>query len=105
MRVLIVGRSQAVLNQILPLLRGDGFEAFSTVADDEAVAHLASGNVDAVVIGMGVQGESRQRIRSAAPARVAVIEGALGDKSLENYVRQELLPALRRAKAGEPTEG
>jgi hypothetical protein len=79
------------------MTRRSGFEAVGTLIDDEAVAQLEPGNVGAIVIGGGVQGKSRRQIRSVADSKqIAVIDGALGDKDIETYVQQELLPVLRR---------
>lgn len=45
MTTLVIARAQQVIDTVLAVLRGDGFDAEGTTADDEALARLAAGNV------------------------------------------------------------
>lgn len=96
MTTLIVARAQQVIDTVLTVLHGDGFDAEGTTADDAALARLAAGDVTTVVIGGGVEPASRQTLRQACTTHhVKVIEGALGDRDVPTYVRQEIEPRLR----------
>jgi hypothetical protein len=98
MTVLVIARAQAALDRVVPLIRAGGIEAGSTTSNDEAVRQLESGAVSALVIGGGVEESSRIRLRDVAKRKgTVVIDGALRGKSPEDYVRQDLLPALRSA--------
>jgi CheY-like chemotaxis protein len=97
MSVLIVAREQAALYRVQSLLRRGGINATTTTNDDEAIGQMESGADSAVVVGGGVEERSRRRIRSVADSKgISVIDGALRGKDPEVYVRDELLPALRR---------
>jgi hypothetical protein len=100
MTTLVVARAQQVIDTVLAVLRGDGFEAEGTTADDEALARLAAGDVTRVVIGGGVEPSSRQVLRQVCTSHdVKVIEGALGDRDVTTYVRQEIEPWLREGSS------
>jgi hypothetical protein len=97
MTVLIVAREPAVLGHIVSLVGKAGIDARSTTNDDDAIAQLEAGGVTSLVIGGGVEEASKQRLRSvAARTTTDVVQGALRGKDPEIYVRDELLPALRR---------
>jgi uncharacterized membrane protein len=96
MTTLVVARAQQVIDAVLAVLRGDGFDAEGITADDEALARLAAGDVTTVVIGGGVEPASRRALRQACSTHdVKIIEGALGDRDVTTYVRQEIEPRLR----------
>jgi hypothetical protein len=98
MQVLVLARAQALLDRVVPLLRKEGVAALGTTSDEDAVARLEAGGVTALVIGGGVEPTSRERLRAAAGG-TPVIDGALRGREAEAYVRDELVPALRRAAA------
>lgn len=98
MRTLVIARGQRALDAVLAVLRGDGFDAFGTTADDEALAQLEAGDIMAVIIGGGVEQASRESLRQAAEAHHAtVIEGALGNRDVQTYIQTEVEPRLRDA--------
>jgi hypothetical protein len=97
MPVLVIARAQAVLDRVMPLIQRGGIDAVSAVSDDDAITRLESGEITALVIGGGVEEQSRQRLRSLADSMgTRVIDGALRGKDPEEYVRDELLPTLQR---------
>jgi hypothetical protein len=101
MTVLVVARQPAVIDRIVPLLRAAGIDANGTASEDDAVTRLAAGDITALVIGGGVADAARKLLHSAAEcAEVPVVEGALHGHDPEAYVRDELLPALRRLTLG-----
>jgi ABC-type amino acid transport substrate-binding protein len=96
MSVLLVARGRTTLDHIAMLLKNSGIDAVSTTSDDEAIKQLEAGRVDALVIGGGVGEFPAQHLRSVAERNGAqVIRGALRGKNTEDYVRNELLQALR----------
>ncbi|HZA17700.1 MAG TPA: hypothetical protein VE645_12585 [Pseudonocardiaceae bacterium] len=100
MTTLVIARAQQVIDTVLAVLRGDGFDAEGTTADDEALTRLASGEVMTVVIGGGVESSSRQVLRQVCTTHdVSVIEGALGDRDVTTYVQQEIEPFLRKGSS------
>jgi hypothetical protein len=99
MTVLVVARGTALIDRILPLINAGGVRAFATTEDDEALENLETGEISTLVIGGGVERESRHRLQSAAEQNgVRVIEGHARGKDPEAYVRDELLPALERTE-------
>lgn len=58
-KVLIIGRHAEMLNKITELLRQNGYNAIGTTANEDAISTFKSDTFDAVVIGGGVDSESR----------------------------------------------
>jgi diphthamide synthase (EF-2-diphthine--ammonia ligase) len=97
MREMIVAREQAAVDRVVALVHDEGLDIMGTTSDEEALDRLESRTVGGLVIGGGVQEESRQRLQSAAERKgIAVIRGALAGKDPEAYVRDELVPRLRQ---------
>ena len=67
-----------------------------TTSVGQAISQIASGRVEAVVIGGSVNDEDRHRLTAAAEARgISVIPVALHEADLREYTEEELLPQLR----------
>ena len=66
MKVLLVGRHQAMMDTALSVLHNAGFEATGALTDDHALREIASGIFRVVTIGGGVETASRERLKSAA---------------------------------------
>ena len=98
MKILLVARSKDFLKKVAHFLEGYHYETVVIMSDDEAVAQLQTGSISGMVIGGGVDQESEERLRSVASENdVWVVKGALGDKDIETYVRDELVFALNQA--------
>jgi hypothetical protein len=96
MRVLILGRMQSAMDKVLPIVRGAGFDVVGFLTDEEAIENLRSSEPAAVLFGGSVEESSRQRLRLVAGEVGAhVIEVEKGDKQIEHYVRDEVIPRLR----------
>jgi heme-degrading monooxygenase HmoA len=96
-RAMIVAREQATVDRVVSLVREEGLDIMGTTSDEEALGRLESGAVGGLVIGGGVQEESRQRLRSVADQKgIAVVRGALAGKDPGVCVRDELVPQLRQ---------
>lgn len=95
MKALVIGRGQRVVDTVLAAIWADGFDAVGVTTDADAVAHLRSGSITTLVIGGGVEQDSRESLRQEASANgVTVIESPLGNRDVASYVRQEIRPRL-----------
>lgn len=90
MKVLVLGRQQAIMDEILPLIQSEGFEAVGVLTDQEAIANLRNGNFNVVVVGGGIENDSREKIRLTATET--------NTKFLEIYGPNSLLPKLLELK-------
>lgn len=98
MSTLVVARRKQLIDAVLVVLRGDGFDAAGTTDDNEALTLLEAGGVTALVIGGGVEQAARATLMQAGAACGAtVIEGALAGRDVETYVREDIEPRLRNA--------
>lgn len=64
-KILIIGRHQDLMQKILLLLKKNGYEADGTSSNDEAVALFPQKKYDAVIIGGGVDNESKYYFETA----------------------------------------
>ncbi|KUL51411.1 hypothetical protein ADL22_06340 [Streptomyces sp. NRRL F-4489] len=98
MRTLVLGRTPARVADVLATLRADGFEAAGVSTDEEARKLLESEEFGVLIIGGGVEPDSRAAMKElAAERRVRrVIDGALTEP-FDAYVRREFEPLIREA--------
>ncbi|MCX5138614.1 MULTISPECIES: hypothetical protein [unclassified Streptomyces] len=96
MRTLVLGRTPARVTDVLATLRADGFDAEGMSTDEEARKLLAAGEFGVLIIGGGVEPDSRAALKEfAAEHRVRrVIDGALS-APFDAYVRREFEPLIR----------
>ncbi|WP_326668457.1 hypothetical protein [Streptomyces sp. NBC_01257] len=96
MRTLVLGRTPARVTDVLATLRADGFDAEGVSTDEEARKRLAAGEFGVLIIGGGVEPDSRAALKEfAAEHRVRrVIDGALS-APFDAYVRREFEPLIR----------
>ena len=66
MKVLILARDQTLIDRMVAYLRGDGLDPAGTTNDDEALTRVWAGEIETLVIGGGVDEESRLRLVSEA---------------------------------------
>lgn len=62
-RILIIGRHADLLVRVVDLLNQQGYHAIGKMTNDEAIAIFASQPFDAVIIGGGVDDNSRALFR------------------------------------------
>src|SRR5699024_9269093 len=112
MTVLLVGGAQAMLEAVLAAVRDEGITpAHGTIAPDEAHTKIAAGQVRALVIGGGIDDQTREALRQQAQdVGVPVVESGLHGRDPTHYVHEDLAPQLRklggtsaRAEEGEDT--
>ncbi|MFB7711968.1 hypothetical protein [Streptomyces sp. NPDC056105] len=98
MRTLVLGRTPARVTEVLATLRADGFDAEGVSTDEEALKLLETEEFGVLIIGGGVEPESRAAISQfAAERRVRrVIDGAL-TAPFDAYVRREFEPLIQEA--------
>ncbi|MEU2552177.1 hypothetical protein ABZ589_10805 [Streptomyces sp. NPDC013313] len=98
MRTLVLGRTPARVTEVLATLRADGFDAEGVSTDEEARELLESEEFGVLIIGGGVEQDSRAALKEfAGKHRVRrVIDGAL-TKPFDAYVRREFEPLIREA--------
>jgi hypothetical protein len=100
MTALVIGRMESIVSAAIATLREEGFDAVGVTRDGDAVSHLSTGKITAMVIGGGVGWMSRRALRKAAQAQgVVVIQGGTGGQDIVAYVRQQVVPGLRAAGA------
>jgi hypothetical protein len=96
MIVLTIGRDQAVVDTAADTLRANGFDVVGTVADAAALAVLDTGEITNLIIGGGVEPDSRAALKErAAEYAVTVLEAQRGGRGIEEYVNDVVIPALR----------
>ncbi|MEV0847444.1 hypothetical protein AB0J21_16510 [Streptomyces sp. NPDC049954] len=102
MQTLVLGRTPARVSQVLATLRADGFEAQGASTDEEARTLLAAERFGVLVIGGGVEPDSRTAIKEFAARHGVrrVIDGAL-TAPFDAYVRREFEPLIREAASSE----
>ncbi|WP_063044825.1 hypothetical protein [Nocardia pseudovaccinii] len=97
MKVLAVGRGQAVVDTATELLRANGYAAVGTIADAEALRVLDTGEITNLIIGGGVEPNSRAALkRKAADRHVTVHEAERGGRGIEDYLNEVVIPTLDR---------
>lgn len=92
-RILVVGRHPEVMHRVLALIASAGHVAVGALTDDEAMASLKGEPPDALVLGGGVEPDSKQALAAAfseaRPGR-PVIEHFGGPQGLLEHLQQRL---------------
>lgn len=92
LRMLVVGRHASILARATALLEGADYVVAGALTDDDATRLMASG-FDALLLGGGVEPDSRTRLRAAfeaaSPGR-PVIEHYGGPHGLLDHVNRIL---------------
>ena len=63
--VLIIGRHQQIMDRVVTVLQGNSFEIYYSLTNQGAVDLLNQHKIDVVIIGGGVDIESREMLKSA----------------------------------------
>lgn|SRR5690554_1433698 len=99
MKVLILGRLQRVMDNVIKILEDAEVKADGVLTDEEAYTLLESNDYKAIVIGGGIGQQARDNIRSIAiQKKVEIIEVILGNYSVEDYYRNNIVPRLVQSK-------
>ncbi|MHB9756618.1 hypothetical protein ACYBSK_19800 [Streptomyces sp. BYX5S] len=96
MRTLVLGRTPARVTEVLGTLHADGFDAAGVSTDEEARSLLETGEFAVLIIGGGVEPDSRTAMKDLAAAHGVrrMIDGAL-TAPFDAYVRREFEPRIR----------
>ncbi|MEV5839053.1 hypothetical protein [Nocardia sp. NPDC052112] len=97
MKVLAIGRAQHVVDTAAELLRANGFATVGTTSDAEALRVLDTGEITDLIIGGGVESDSRAALKQkAAVQQVTVHEARRGGRGIEEYLNNVVIPTLER---------
>lgn len=92
-RILVVGRQPEIMLKVKALLESAGYVPLGALVDGEAIELMKSADIDALLIGGGVEANSRasliQAFKVAKPGR-PIIEHFGGPHGLLDSVRRNL---------------
>jgi len=93
----VLGRERQMVDASVGLIEASGFKAVGVTRDEEALSELDSGRFIAVLVGGGVEPESRTPLREhAAPHGTVVIEARRDPaQTVQEHVRHVILPRLQ----------
>ncbi|MEV0549551.1 hypothetical protein OG308_02255 [Nocardia salmonicida] len=93
--LLAVGRGREVVDAALGYMGELGFRALGSTTDDEALAIIGRERVRVLVIGGGVEPDSRKVLTAAAEEHGAtVIQAERAGRGIEQYLAEEVVPKL-----------
>lgn len=94
--VLVLGRERHLVDASTEIIEQHGFRAVGVTADEEAFALLDTGDFAAVLVGSGVELESRPPVHAhAAPHGTAVFEARrVFGQTVHDHVRHVIVPQL-----------
>ncbi|MFD3744845.1 hypothetical protein [Nocardia sp. NPDC058633] len=96
--LLTVGRGEEVVASAIAYLEPLGFRVLGTTSDDEARAILHREQVRLLVIGGGVEADSRNALTAEATQRgTTVVQAQRAGRDLEQYLGEEIVPILEGA--------
>ncbi|WP_055589529.1 hypothetical protein [Peterkaempfera griseoplana] len=94
--VLVLGRERHLVDASTDLIEANGFNAVGVTRDEEALALLDTGRFIAVLVGSGVEWESRPPVHQhAAPHGTAVLQAQrIPMQTVQDHVRHVIVPRL-----------
>lgn len=93
--LLAVGRGREVVDAALAYVGGLGFRVLGSTSDEETLAALGRERVRLLVIGGGVEAESRKSLTAAAEEHGAtVVQAERAGRGIEQYLAEEVVPLL-----------
>jgi hypothetical protein len=94
--VLVLGRERHLVDASMSILQENGFQAIGVTRDEEAFALLDTGRFMAVLVGSGVELESRPPVKQhAAPHGTTVLEARrVFGETVQDHVRYTIVPRL-----------
>jgi hypothetical protein len=96
--VLVLGRESHLVDASTAIIEENGFHAVGVTRDEEAFALLDTGQFAAVLVGSGVEAESRPPVKKhAAPHGTVVLEAVRTPmQTVQEHVRDVIVPQLRQ---------
>lgn len=99
MKVLILGRLQRVMNNVIEILGDVGIKADGVLTNEDAYNLLESGDYKVIIIGGGIEQPVRDIIRSKTiPKGIEMIEVVVGPYTIERYYRDKIVPRILQLK-------
>ncbi|MET9358398.1 hypothetical protein ABZY14_36590 [Streptomyces sp. NPDC006617] len=94
--VLVLGRERHLVDASTDIIEAGGFNAVGVTRDEEALSLLDSGRFIAVLVGSGVEWDSRPPVREHAAAHGTVVLEArrIPMRTVQDHVRDVLVPRL-----------
>ncbi|MEW1779841.1 hypothetical protein ACWDFR_02195 [Streptomyces sp. 900105755] len=94
--VLVLGRERHLVDASTDIIEANGFTAVGVTRDAEALSLLDTGRFIAVLVGSGVEWESRPPVRRhAAPHGTVVLEAQrVPMQTVQDHVRDVIVPRL-----------
>lgn len=94
--VLVLGRERHLVDASTRIIAENGFRAVGVTQDEEAFALLDTGQFAAVLVGSGVEFESRPPVKQhAAPHGTVVLEAVrVPTQTVEDHLRESIVPQL-----------
>jgi hypothetical protein len=89
--ILVIGRHQFIMDRVIPLLKAHNYNAYSVATDQEAIDFVKNNKVDAVLIGGGVEDESRKLFHTefiSINPNIKIIDASL--KTLLEDLKEQL---------------
>lgn len=94
--LLVIGRGQSVVDTAIAYIDGLGYRVLGTTLDEEALDILDREQVRFLVIGGGVETESRKTLTAKADERgTTAVAAKRAGRDVEQYLADEVVPALR----------
>ncbi|MEU5404891.1 hypothetical protein [Nocardia asteroides] len=94
--LLAVGRGQHVVDAAVNYVDHLGYRVLGTTTDDQARAILERETVRLLVLGGGVEPDSRTALTAWATAQgTTVIQAERRGRDIEQYLAEEVVPVLR----------
>ncbi|MEU1252051.1 hypothetical protein [Streptomyces chartreusis] len=94
--VLVLGRERHLVDASTDIIEAGGFNAVGVTRDEEALSLLDTGRFIAVLVGSGVEWESRPPVREHAAAHDTVVLEArrIPMQTVQDHVRDVIVPRL-----------
>ncbi|MBG0831917.1 hypothetical protein HS041_29850 [Planomonospora sp. ID67723] len=98
--VLVLGRERHLVDASTSIIEASGFRTVGVTRDEEAFALLDRGEFVAVLVGSGVELESRPHVkRHAAPHGTVVLQAQrVFGQTVQEHVREVIVPQLLELK-------
>ncbi|WP_020115970.1 hypothetical protein [Streptomyces canus] len=96
--VLVLGRERHLVDASTDIIEAGGFSVVGVTRDEEALSLLDTGRFIAVLVGSGVEWESRPPVREhAAPHGTVVLEARrVPMQTVQEHVQHVIVPKLQQ---------
>ena len=99
-RILVIGRSETVLSEVVTILRERGYAAGATNEFDRTLDRFEAGQLDLVVFGGMVPPDTKEHLRAQISARNPAVTFVQGYAGIPGLVTAQVEAALSHGTAG-----